>query len=272
MTAPGGASLAAVWLGRRAYRPVLALQQELAAARRRGEGRDVLLLLEHEPVVTLGRGADRAHLLGGEALLLARGLDLVETDRGGDVTLHAPGQLVGYPIVALEGPRRDVRRWVRDLVGTMGDVARALGVEGGEVPGLVGLWVDEAVPGAFLGAERALRLAKLGAVGVHVSRWVTTHGFALNLTTSLELFDLIVPCGIRSHGVTSLAALGVAVPDRVAAAALAAAALAARLGAPSPRLEDLSALPDSALVAALLRPEPGGTPGPTHDPAGRDGG
>jgi lipoyl(octanoyl) transferase len=205
--------LRGIWLGRRRYQPVHELQQRWHAARQRGSVGDTVLLLEHEPVITLGRGAHRENLLAGEDVLPELGVELVATGRGGDVTLHAPGQLVCYPIVDLSPDRRDVRRYVRDLTETMRRLALDWNVSSGAVDGMVGLWVDALDPAHFAGAERAGRLSKLGAIGVRISRWVTMHGFALNLTTDLELFQLIVPCGISRYGVTSIQALTGRAPE-----------------------------------------------------------
>ena len=193
-----------VWLGRRRYRPVYDLQVRLRDAVVRGETPETVLLLEHEPVITLGRGAHPEHLLASEAVLAERGVDLVQTDRGGDITLHAPGQLVAYPILDLNPDRRDVRRYVNDLAAVMQSLVSGYGIESGLVDGLVGLWVDARAPGTWLGADQAMRLAKIGAIGVRLSRWVTLHGFALNLTNPLDLFQLIVPCGLGQYGVTSI--------------------------------------------------------------------
>src|SRR5690606_20237956 len=151
----------------------------------------------HAPVVTLGRGAKPEHLLAPAPALAERGIEVVSTDRGGDVTLHAPGQLVCYPIVRLPEGQRDVRRYVRGLAAVMNAVIAAHGIEGGLLDAFVGLWVDRASPGAWPGAEHAAEPAKIGAIGVKLSRWVTLHGFALNLSVDLSLFDWIVPCGIR---------------------------------------------------------------------------
>jgi lipoyl(octanoyl) transferase len=203
----GSTRLRAWWLGQRPYAPVHALQQRLVSARQGGRGQDVVLIVEHTPVITLGRGARRGNVLMSEDVLAARGIELVETGRGGDVTLHAPGQLVVYPIVELGPGRRDVRRYVKDLVETMRLLARHWGIEAGPVEGLVGLWVDADAPSRWTGRNGARRLAKIGAIGVRICRWVTMHGFAFNLTTDLGLFSAIVPCGIREHGVTSVAAL-----------------------------------------------------------------
>lgn len=167
----------------------------------------MVLVVEHAPVITLGRGAQRGHVLAPERALAARGVELFDTGRGGDVTVHAPGQLVVYPIVELAPNRRDVRRYVKDLIETMRRLAERWGIAAGPVDGLVGLWVNADAPTRWTGTEGATRLAKIGAIGVRISRWVTMHGFAFNLTTDLSLFSLIVPCGIREHGVTSVAAL-----------------------------------------------------------------
>ena len=173
------------WLGRRAYGPVHRFQHRLHQQRQRGRVGDVVLFVEHEPVITLGRGAQSQHVLVPRETLAVRGIDLVETERGGDVTLHAPGQLVAYPIVQLVDRRRDVRRYVSALIHSMQLLAREWGIESGPVDDWVGLWVDEQAPHRWAGADSAGRLAKLGAVGVRISRWVTMHGLAFNLTTDL---------------------------------------------------------------------------------------
>lgn len=178
-------------LGRVPYDEALSLQQRLVEDRRAGRVGDLLLLLEHPPVITIGarREAGMPHVLATADVLAARGIDLVETGRGGDVTYHGPGQVVGYPIIDLRPDRRDVHRYVRDLEAVMIGAAADFGVEAVRVEGLTGAWVAS---------------DKLGAIGVRISRWITSHGFAFNVTTDLESFDLIVPCGIRDRGVTSL--------------------------------------------------------------------
>lgn len=199
--------LAGVWLGRRPYGAVFDLQRRLNEAVREGRAPSTVLLLEHEPVITLGRGADGNNVLVPEATLRERGFAVERTDRGGDVTVHVPGQLVAYPIVDLRPDRCDVRRYVADLTETMRRLVARAGIEAGAVEGLIGLWVDVEAPSDWRGAGGAGRLAKLGAIGVRISHWVTLHGFALNLTTDLSSFDWIVPCGIRAYGVTSVQAL-----------------------------------------------------------------
>ena len=178
------------YLGHLAYADALALQQSLHDARKRNEVSDTLLLLEHPHVITLGRAANRANILADEQMRAARNVELFETGRGGDVTYHGPGQLVGYPIISLAPDRQDVRRYVRDIQEVLVRTARDFGVEaeprGGEY---VGVWVGE---------------EKLAAIGIRISRWVTMHGFAFNTSTDLDYFNLIVPCGIADHGVTSL--------------------------------------------------------------------
>jgi len=177
-------------LGRVSYERAHELQQQLVDARARGDVADTLLLLEHDPVITLGRGTKPGHVLAGDDELERLGVGLHETGRGGDVTYHGPGQLVAYPIVDLKPDRCDVRRYVRDLEETMLRVCADYGVEAGRIDGCTGAWVGK---------------RKIGAIGVRISRWVTMHGFALNVTTRLSDFELIVPCGIRDKGVTSLA-------------------------------------------------------------------
>jgi lipoyl(octanoyl) transferase len=230
-----------VWLGRRAYGPVQELQLELRDARKAGRIGDTVLFVEHEPVITLGRGSKAAHLIGSRDALEARGVQVFETGRGGDVTLHAPGQLVCYPILDLAPDRCDVRRYVRDLAETMRRVARGFGVDSGAIDKYVGLWVDRQKHSHWAGLDGAAEPAKLGAIGVAISRWVTMHGFALNLTTDLQLFGLIVPCGISEYGVTSIRELTGQTPDVFEAARSAFRNLAEVIGAEP--VEDLGSEP-----------------------------
>jgi lipoyl(octanoyl) transferase len=227
-------AITAYWLGRIAYDRAHALQQALVDARIQTPDRfgDVLLLLEHDPVVTLGRGAKEQNILAGDEDLRARGVTVSETGRGGDVTFHGPGQLVAYPIIDLKPDCCDVRKYVRDLAEVMIRIARDHGVAAGVLPGdpkYVGVWVDESAPREWdearsLAASRGEmapagattktpRLAKIGAIGVRLSRWVTMHGFAFNVSTDLSGFRLIVPCGIQSLGVASLVTLGLEAPS-----------------------------------------------------------
>ena len=214
-------SFTAHWLGRVGYEAAHDLQQRLVTARIEGAIGDTLLLLEHDAVITLGRSAQAENVLIQEHERTARGVALVETGRGGDVTFHGPGQLVAYPILDLKPDRQDVRRYIHDLAQVMIRLARDHGVAAGMIPGdakLVGVWVDEAAPAtwdedhakeASIGVPNGARLGKIGAIGVRLSRWVTMHGFAFNIATDLENFALIVPCGIRELDVTSLARLGI---------------------------------------------------------------
>lgn len=237
-------SLRGIWLGRRAYEAVYALQRRLHDQRASGALGDTVLFLEHEPVVTLGRRADRSHILLELDALRARGWDCAETDRGGDVTLHAPGQLVCYPIVDLAPDRCDVRRYVRDLAETMRRVAARHGIDSGEVAGMVGLWVDRSSPAKFLDADGPPRtdadLAKIGAIGVRISKWITMHGFALNLTIDSDVYRVIVPCGISGHGVTSVRELTGRQPDTYEEAQSAFRSLGEVLSAGTGALEDWS--------------------------------
>jgi lipoyl(octanoyl) transferase len=199
--------LTAIWLGTRPYAPLYDLQCQLMELRKADAIGDVVLLLEHEPTITAGRGAHAENYLSSPELLAAHGVASVVTDRGGDVTLHAPGQLVAYPIVKLADGERDVRKYVNGLTRVMQRVVAPFGITAGVAPGLVGLWTDGDAPGSFVDFESAARPLKMGAIGVRISRWVTMHGFALNLTTDLGLFQHIVPCGISAYGVASVASL-----------------------------------------------------------------
>jgi lipoyl(octanoyl) transferase len=181
-------------LGLVPYAEALRMQRELVEERRAGCVPDLLLLLQHPHVLTLGvrRDGGRSHVLATPKRLEELGVEVFETGRGGDVTYHGPGQVVGYPILDLRPDRCDVHRYVRDLEEVMIRVTAGFGVGAGRVAGLTGAWV---------GGE------KIGAIGVRISRWITSHGFAYNVSTDLSFFNLIVPCGISDRGVTSLARL-----------------------------------------------------------------
>lgn len=192
-------ALIAYRVGKIRYADAHALQEKLVAARQAGAIGDVVLLLEHDPpVLTLGRGSKPEHMTLPRESIEARGIEVFEAGRGGAITYHGPGQLVGYPIVDLAPDRQDVRRYMRDLEEVMIRTSRDFGVESSriDVKGYEGVWVKEPrAPG---------RDRKLGAIGVRFSRWVTMHGFALNVATDLAHFSLFVPCGITDKGVTSL--------------------------------------------------------------------
>ena len=190
LLAAHGGILTVDHLGTVPYQPAWELQDELAEQRRGRRIGDRLLLLEHFPVYTIGRGGDEANLLATPERLREIGAELIRIDRGGDITFHGPGQIVAYPIVELKDPL-DLRRYVRTLEAAVIETAAAFGVEGGHLDGHPGIWV---------GGER-----KLAAIGVRVKRGVTTHGLALNVNTDLRWFDEMIPCGIRDKGVTSLA-------------------------------------------------------------------
>ena len=185
-------------LGRVAYDEALALQRELVDERKQGRINDTLLLLEHPHVLTLGvrGGGGRSNIIASPERLGELGVTVYEAGRGGDVTYHGPGQLVGYPIIDLRPDRQDVHRYVRDLEQVMIAVCADFGIEGQRLAGYSGAWVDHPVHG----------LEKIAAIGVRIARWVTSHGFALNVNTDLDFFRLIVPCGIADRGVTSLQA------------------------------------------------------------------
>ena len=209
-------ALAVRWLGRVAYPEAVALQDALVVARRRGEAPDTLLLLEHPPVVTLGRGAHAENLLLSSEDLAARGIALHESGRGGDVTFHGPGQLVGWPVVALQGSERDAHAWLRLLEEALLRTVAAFGIEGFRQPGLTGVWTER---------------GKIAAIGVRLAHgWITSHGFALNVARDLAGFSCIVPCGVRGRGVTSIADCGGGEPELQAVGGIAAGHLAALLG------------------------------------------
>jgi lipoate-protein ligase B len=179
-------------LGSVPYREAWDLQRERVARRAAGRAPDTLILLSHPPVVTLGNGGSIDHLLGSGAELEGRGVEFVETDRGGDITFHGPGQVVGYAIVDLSTRDRDLHRFLRDLEEVLIRALGNFGLAADRVPGLTGVWVGD---------------AKVAAIGIRVSHWITHHGFALNVDTDLSFFDLIVPCGISDRRVTSMTEL-----------------------------------------------------------------
>lgn len=179
-------------LGRMGYAEAFAVQRDLVEKRKRGEIPDQLLFVEHPHVITMGRNGRTSNLLASEEMLRQAGVAFHETDRGGDVTYHGPGQIVGYPIVDLREWKRDVVAYVRALEQVIIDALAGFGISGGRVAGATGVWVGD---------------AKIAAIGVHISRWVTSHGFALNVHTNLDFFRYIIPCGLTKP-VTSMLALG----------------------------------------------------------------
>ena len=177
-------------LGLIPYAEALAMQSDLVGRRRAGDIPDQLLLLQHPHVITLGTASSRAHVLADESRRQELGIELVDVGRGGDVTYHGPGQLVGYPILDLKPDRKDVHRYLRDLEAVLVHTLVELGIRGGAVPDLTGVWVDG---------------RKIAAIGVRVSSgWITSHGFALNVSNDLSFFETIVPCGIQDVSVTSV--------------------------------------------------------------------
>lgn len=177
------------WLGRVTYSDGLQLQEQSVEQLRADAGTEQLLLLEHPHVFTLGRGADGSNILASREQLQSHSIEVHETGRGGDVTYHGPGQLVGYPIINLKPDRCDVHRYVRDVEEVLIRTIADFGVTGGRIRGLTGVWVGN---------------EKIAAIGVRIARWVTSHGFALNVNTDLSYFQMIIPCGITDKGVTSL--------------------------------------------------------------------
>jgi len=182
-------------LGLIGYAEAYALQKRIVAARKADAIEDMLLICEHPHVITQGRNGKREHLLASEHVLRQRNVEFFETSRGGDITYHGPGQLVGYPILNLGAIRKDVVWYVRMLEEVMIRATGEFGIVAGREEGKTGVWVAAGSKAAG---------AKLGAIGVHISRWVTSHGFAYNVSTDLRYFDLIVPCGIADRKATSL--------------------------------------------------------------------
>jgi lipoate-protein ligase B len=176
-------------LGRRPYGEVLELQRTVATERIAGTRPDTLILVEHDPVVTLGRSTKKDHLTATPELLKSRGVELFDIERGGDVTFHGPGQLVGYPIIDLSQHRQDLHWYLRELEQVLIDAIGQWGIVGRREPKYTGVWVDD---------------RKIASIGVHARSWVTWHGFALNVSTDLSYFDLMVPCGIPDVQMTSM--------------------------------------------------------------------
>jgi lipoyl(octanoyl) transferase len=197
--------LLAVDLGLVEYGAAWELQRRVVAARKAGGMPDVLLMCEHPHVITLGRNGKRTNLLASDRVLGEMGVSFFETNRGGDITYHGPGQLVGYPILNLSEIRRDVGWYVRSLEEAMIRASAELGVSGRRVAGWTGVWVGgKSEVKEVKEFEEVKDEEKLAAIGVHLSRWVTSHGFAYNVSTDLRYFDLIVPCGIAGKRATSL--------------------------------------------------------------------
>ena len=188
-------SLLIVDLGLISYTDAYALQQRIVAARKSHAIDDVLLLCQHTHVLTLGRNGKRENLLASEHVLRQKGVEFHATNRGGDITYHGPGQIVGYPILDLSCIKQDVHFYVRTLEEVMIRTSADFGITAYRIPGKTGIWVD---------AAPAPVEEKLAAIGVHISRWVTSHGFAFNVSTDLRYFDFIVPCGIADRKATSL--------------------------------------------------------------------
>jgi lipoyl(octanoyl) transferase len=263
-----------IYLGRVAYDETLRIQAEIAALRLEGLVANVLLLLEHPPVLTLGRNAQRCNVLASNELLAARGVTLHEINRGGDVTYHGPGQLVGYPIFdlrSLRGPsggRMGPVDFVRSMEEALIRLCAVFGVPAGRIKGLTGVWCGESAENKDKGTgKRSIGMGKvpnpatsperkIAAIGIHVSRGITSHGFAFNVTTNLREFDLIVPCGIRDHAVTSLereVTAGVALPSLETFAHQAAQQFSAVFDEPVTPVEGLAAL--RALAASGTPPQ-----------------
>src|SRR5690242_19820439 len=202
-------------LGTIGYDEAAALQERLVAARKTGAAPDLLLFCEHPHVITLGRNGKCEHLHASEDLLHRRGVEFHHSNRGGDIIYHGPGQIVGYPILDLNGIRRDVVWYVRQLEECMISATSSFGVRAFRIPGRTGVWVQ----GADGGDGGSPIPEKLAAIGVHISRWISFHGFAYNVSTDLRFFDLITPCGIdgcRSTSLEKLLGLSVSRADAIA--------------------------------------------------------
>jgi lipoyl(octanoyl) transferase len=238
-------------LGTTPYRDGLALQQALVRARAEGASGDWLLYPDHPPVLTVGRNPSPDNLRADRATIERLGVEWFEVTRGGDVTFHGPGQLVGYPIVGLERVDRDLHRWLRELEQAVIDTVAAFGVAARRSPGRTGVWVDGAAGEA-----------KLASIGVAVRRWVGWHGFALNVAPDLRFFDLIHPCGLHGIQMASLAGLrGDEAPSLAQVRDRATAALAERLGYSQVRHVDAEA---AWRAAGLERPAHAGSAAGAH--------
>lgn len=190
-----------LWLGRQKYAAVWHAQKELMTKVRSGEEPDTLILVEHDPVITLGRSAKREHILVSAKSLAREGIELFEVERGGDVTYHGPGQLVGYPILDLKRHGRDLHLLLRNYEEVLLRTLVDFGIQGRRFPGYTGVWVAD---------------EKIAAIGVAVEHWITYHGFAFNVAPNLQHFQLIIPCGIADYGVTSLEQILGQAPDLAA--------------------------------------------------------
>jgi lipoyl(octanoyl) transferase len=233
--ADADSSLTVAWLGRLDYQSALELQNDLVSARLRNDIGDVLLLLEHPHVYTLGRGADERFVLN------PAGIPVYRVSRGGQVTYHGPGQLVGYPIVKLQGAQRDVLRYLRRLEQLLIESLAELGLAAGRRPGLTGVWIAQ---------------EKIASIGVGFRRWVSRHGFALNVTTDLSFFNAIVPCGIAGCRMTSVSAQGLGAVTSESVGQIVAVQFAAVFGYQRIRwvcAEELCALVDPAAHASEVR-------------------
>ena len=189
LSSSGKTCYAVSFPGRLSYEDALALQMRICERKKAGMSADVLILLEHPPVITLGRNADWRNLVVSEETLRVRGVSLHRADRGGDITFHGPGQLVGYPLLKLEPHEQDTHRYMRNLEETIIRLLGEFGIQAGREKNLTGVWTAA---------------GKICALGVHISRWVTRHGFALNVNTDLSFYDLIVPCGLVGKRVHSM--------------------------------------------------------------------
>lgn len=216
MTAAKRRELTVIDAGVMPYSGALTLQKSLVAAKKRGEPRDYLVLVEHNPVITLGRRADEAHLKLPRDALWARGVEVYDCERGGDVTFHGPGQLVGYPIIDLKRAGLGVAEYLRFLEDVIIESLRRLGVEGFRRPRLTGVWTAQ---------------GKVASIGIAVTRWISFHGFALNVNTDLSAFEMIVPCGLAGEKVTSISGMTGTPADMAAVKSVVAGVLRERLGA-----------------------------------------